>query len=101
MPKYLSEESKGILKGILNVNPERRLKIGQIRETKWYQQLGAQYMVKGIMVGKDAIEANESIFKRIQALGYETTLLKEDLLKNKHNYLTTLYYLIKVKLDRN
>lgn len=76
LPKYLTEESKGILRGILNVNPERRLKIGQIRETKWYQQLGAQYIAKGIMVGKDAIEINESIFKRIQALGYETTLLK-------------------------
>ena len=38
-PKILSVESRQILKGILNTNPDTRFKIEQIRDTKWYKQL--------------------------------------------------------------
>ena len=55
IPKTLSTDSKDILRKILNTNPESRLKIAQIRETRWYQQLGKSYRQLGIVVGKDPI----------------------------------------------
>jgi hypothetical protein len=33
-------------------------------------------------------------------LGYETHLLKDYLINNKHNYLTSFYYLLKKKSER-
>lgn len=58
MPKILSSDAKDILRSILNVNPETRFKITQIRESKWYNLTSQKYEVKGIIVGKDQIEPN-------------------------------------------
>jgi 5'-AMP-activated protein kinase catalytic alpha subunit len=65
-PKILSAESKDVLKGILNTNPETRFKIEQIRDTKWYSQLPTSYNASGIIVGKDPIEPNDQILKKLQ-----------------------------------
>ena len=54
-PRILSAESKDILKGILNTNPEKRFSIKDIRSSKWYGQIGKNYAPSGIVVGKDAI----------------------------------------------
>lgn len=55
LPKILSQDSKDILKNILNVNPETRFKITEIRESKWYKSVNKSYVANGIIVGKDAI----------------------------------------------
>lgn len=65
LPKILSQESKDILKNILNVNPETRFKIPQIRDSKWYKQALIKYEAAGIIVGKDPIEPNERIIKKL------------------------------------
>lgn len=36
MPKILSSEARDILRNVLNVNPDTRYKIAQIRASKWY-----------------------------------------------------------------
>lgn len=58
LPKFISPASKDILKCILNVNPENRYTIQQIRSTEWFQQLGYQYAPKGILIGKNPLEVN-------------------------------------------
>jgi hypothetical protein len=47
-----------LLKGILNINPEARFKLEQIRDTRWFNQLGKIYKADGILVGKDQIEVD-------------------------------------------
>ena len=47
-----------MLKSILNVNPANRYTIQQIRNTDWIQQLGNAYQAKGLIVGRDAINAD-------------------------------------------
>jgi len=46
------------LKGVLNINPWSRFKIQQIRDTKWFNQLGTIYKSEGIIVGKDVIDVD-------------------------------------------
>lgn len=65
MPKILSSDAKEILKSILNVNPETRFKIQQIRDSKWFNLTSYRYESKGIIVGKDVIEPNEQIIKNM------------------------------------
>jgi hypothetical protein len=55
MPKFLSPESREILRSVLNVNPDVRFKIPQIRATKWYNLSKTRHESKGIIVGKDEI----------------------------------------------
>lgn len=55
MPKILSSDAKEVLKSILNVNPETRYKITQIRDSRWYNLTSYKYESKGIIVGKDQI----------------------------------------------
>jgi len=49
----------------LNVNPETRFKIQQIRDSKWFNLTSYRYESKGIIVGKDVIEPNEQIIKNM------------------------------------
>lgn len=39
LPRFLSVDSKEIIKNILNVNPEARFTIGDIRESRWYRKV--------------------------------------------------------------
>ena len=37
IPKFISANARDILKGILNVNPEKRYKLEDIRNHKWFK----------------------------------------------------------------
>ena len=100
-PKILSAESKDILKGILNTNPDTRFKIDQIRETKWYSQLSTGYNATGIIVGKDPIEPNELILRKLQKYSIEMSQARTYIINNRHNQVTAFYYLLKIKSERD
>jgi 5'-AMP-activated protein kinase catalytic alpha subunit len=55
MPRFLSADARDILRNVLNVNPETRFKIPQIRASKWYNLSKVKHEAKGIIVGKDQI----------------------------------------------
>ena len=86
---------------MLNVNPEKRFNIKDIRDSKWYGLLNKNYSPQGIVVGKDHIEADERILKKMAKYGVEGLQAKTFVENNKHNQATALYYLLKVKADRD
>lgn len=43
MPKILSSEARDILRNVLNVNPDTRYKIPQIRSSRWYNIFKPKY----------------------------------------------------------
>ena len=47
-----------MLKCLLDVNPETRYKVDQIRESKWYNLSNKKYVSNGIIVGKDVMVIN-------------------------------------------
>ena len=49
-PKYVSENFKDLLSKILNVNPQTRYTIDQIRNHEWSKQV-PEYKEKGIIIG--------------------------------------------------
>ena len=52
----------------MNVNPETRFKIPQIRASKWFNLSKTKHETKGIIVGKDQIVPNEMVIKRMKDL---------------------------------
>ena len=65
MPKILSAEARDILRNVLNVNPDTRYKIPQIRSSRWYNIYKSKNEQKGIIVGKDQINPDESIVRKM------------------------------------
>ena len=94
------------MKGILNTNPEKRYGIKDIRGSKWYGQLGKNYAPTGIIVGKDPIEVDDRILKKMSkysgsSTSFDMNQAKTFIENNRHNQSTALYYLLKIKADRD
>lgn len=58
IPKFIGNDAKDLMRKILNVDPETRHKIPQIKESKWYNLVRERSNLKGIIVSKDTIEPN-------------------------------------------
>ena len=89
-----------MLKCLLDVNPQTRYKIDQIRESKWYNLSNKKYIANGIIVGKDTIEINDKVARIIQKQGVSLGQIKTYILNNRHNHVTTFYYLLLKKAEK-
>lgn len=99
-PKFLTMEARDILKNILNVNPDARYKIPQIRAHKWYNLSKQKYETKGIIVGKDQIVPNENVIRRMEKLDFDPVQTRTYVINNRHNHITATYYLLMKKMER-
>ena len=102
-PKVLTADSKEMLKNILNTSPEARFKVNQIKESKWYNMTGKKYEAKGIVVGSDAVPADEAVIATMKKMGVtaESSQIKTYIGNNRHNHITAFYYLLKKKAEKN
>ena len=101
-PDFLSEQVKDLLKGILNVDPNRRLTIEGIRGHPWLGNLGLVTKpypshCKTEECGRcDSwpLSWDEEILDKLTRFDYSRDLAIKSLEANKHNHLTTSYYLL-------
>lgn len=100
MPKVLTSEARDILRNVLNVNPETRYKIPQIRSSKWYSIYKPKYEARGIIVGKDQIIADDNIIRRMEKHDFDPVQIRTYVLNNRHNHVTATYYLFQRKLEK-
>ena len=100
MPKFLTSESRDILRNILNVNPQTRFKIPQIRTSKWYNICKQSHESKGIIVGKDTIPVDNNVIKRMTKFDFDSVQARTYVINNRHNHVTAMYYLMKKKMDK-
>ena len=97
MPKILTSEARDILRCILNVNPDTRYKIAQIRDCKWFNIIQPAYESRGIIVGKDPIIPDEKTIKKMERYKMDPVQAKTYVINNRHNHTTALYYLIQMR----
>lgn len=86
------------MRNILNVNPETRYKIAQIRGSKWYNLCKSQHEAKGIVVGKDAMPIDNTVVKRMTKFDFDPVQTRTYVLNNRHNHITAMYYLLMKKM---
>jgi len=98
-PKFLSESAKDFLKCILNVDPEKRYTIDQIRQHEWYKQ-NEDIKYSGIIVGSDQIPVDERLLNKWLELGHEGDYALKWIEANKHNSVTATYNLLLKKAIR-
>ena len=92
-PKFISHEAKDLIKNILNTDPDSRINIEGIRNHQWFKQVPEEKGL-GILVGYDQIPVDTSILKQLDAYRTQTDYVRQCIEANKHNSVTTGYYLL-------
>ena len=102
-PEYLSPNAVDFLHKILNVEPNNRYNIEQIKTHPWFNMLNPKInMIEGLLIDKYIIPFDEEIIKEmIQKYHYNEKIVKINIIINKHNHITTTYYLMLQKKIRN
>ncbi|KAM3136190.1 hypothetical protein pb186bvf_011649 [Paramecium bursaria] len=100
IPKHVSVECKDLLLKILNTDPTKRYNIQQIKNHKWCKQIKHEDY-KGIVVGSDTIEVDEIVIEQLRQYNVDISQCRKYIQKNRHNQLTTLYYLQLAKYKRS
>ena len=102
VPETVTPEFKDLVYKILEKNPNNRLTIEQIKEHKWMHMFEFNYMKSpGIIINKDILPIDVNLIKEL--VGYNETKIRNlisDILTNKHNNNTILYYLKVESLKR-
>ena len=100
VPETLSDNAKDILHRILNVDPNKRYNIEQIKNHPWFNQLNPKlYMSEGLLINKVIVPIDENIVDIMVNKYYlNKEEIKTNLILNEHNEITTTYYLILKKI---
>ena len=92
-PKFLSAEAKDLLNCVLCTDPDKRYTIEQIRVHPWCIQTVSEAS-HGILVGYNAIPVDSYILGKLGELGLSVEVTRKSIEANKHNNMTTTYYLL-------
>ena len=95
IPEFLSDNAKDFLSKILVVDPKKRYNITQIKKHPWFNQLDQKrYMSRGLLLNKFIVPIDEEIVEKMKKeYEYNEKEIRMNLLANKHNHITTTYYL--------
>ena len=101
IPSYLSDKAKDLIKKILITDPKKRANINQIKNHPWFHLYKNEYgkiiIYEGLLLTEIVIPIDEEIVKEMIEK-YNFGLKKEEIriaiLSNKHNDITTIYYLL-------
>lgn len=101
IPKYVSDNARDIIKSILQTNPEKRYRVVDIRKHGWYLSTPLPRITGGIFIGLSQIPVNVMILDRLVDLSFKKDHVLKCINANKHNHITTSYYLLLKKAERD
>ncbi|CAD8151667.1 unnamed protein product [Paramecium octaurelia] len=95
VPNFISPEGINFLKGILNINPEKRFNLEQIKSHPWFKLFRRSHSIPpGIIIGYHRIPIDNNIVQHLKELGFDEEYVKICLDANKQNNVTTSYFLL-------
>ena len=112
LPGYLSYKCKDLIKNILVTNPSKRYGFEDIKKHPWFMSVNNisgknnLFNSPGIIIDHDVIPIDINIIKEMyfakEYKNFSISNMISDIIRNRHNKITTGYYLIlKRKLRRN
>ena len=104
-PKFFSSELKNLLKKILEVNPKKRAKLKEIKDSNWFNLYNNEennnFYSEGININEIIIPIDNDILNKMKEIGFKKSNVAVDIIKNEYNNVTTTYYLLlKRKIKR-
>ena len=102
IPKFLSENCKDLLHKILNVDPEKRYTIRQIKKHPWFNLINPRInMSEGLLLNVNIVPVDEKILEEmVTKFKFKIEEIRANLISNNHNHTTTTYYLLLSKKIR-
>lgn len=99
-PNFLSAEARSLIQSLLSTDPDRRYTIEDIRRHPWYQ-LSPEEPAAGLIVGVNKLPVDMGIVKKLEEYEIEADAGVKALEENRHNHVTTTYYLLLKKEIRD
>ena len=93
VPSFVSESCKELIKRILTVDHNKRITIQEIKEHAWFKQRDS-YLAEGLLINTIVIPIDEDIVNKLTEYKFNKEEVRCSVLSNKHNHLTTSYYLM-------
>jgi len=93
-PPFLSEGVKDLIGGLLTIDPERRMTVPQVRMHPWYRQLPEASLKSS---GGRSEHLEEDVVEQLEKFGFSRDYAVKCLQMNKHNHVTSTYYLLIAK----
>ena len=104
IPNYLSDIAQDALRRILTVNPEKRIKLKELKIHPFFN-LDKTPLERGILIGIEDIYVNYDIVKEIKEKYFENkdkvneNYIIENIKQNYYNNITAIYYLLLKKKE--
>lgn len=99
-PKFISDAVKDLISGLLTTEPNRRFTVPVIRSHPWYRQISeASVPPSDLMPGQHGM-LEEDVLRDLDSFGFPRDYAVRCLELNKHNHVTTTYYLLAEKKRR-
>ena len=95
IPDFVSPLLKDLIQRILEIDPDKRITIDEIKEHKWVNNFGFNYMKSpGVLLDEYFLPIDIYLIKEIKKENEnEIRKMVDDILMNKHNNNTINYYL--------
>ena len=93
IPAFISSNVKDLIISILNIDPEKRFSIEQIKSHLWYKTAMPVYFHEGLIIGYNRVPIQHEILKIMESQGFDPKYIERCLDANKHNHATTTYNL--------
>lgn len=95
-PYEISAICKDMIKKLLCINPDKRIKIDQIKQHSFYTMGLKQLKKKEFIIDHKSI--SNKVLEKLGKLGYKSSEIKNSLKNNENNYISTAYNLLYNKL---
>ena len=94
IPKFVSPDGREMITNLLNTDPEKRFKIGDIRKHAWFNQIPFVKVIGGLFIGLSQIPIHTKVLDMLIQYNFKKDYAVKCINANKHNHVTTTYYLL-------
>ena len=100
LPSFVTEGCKDLIRKIMTVDQELRYTIAEIKQHPWYKALKPK-INEGLLSNKIVFPCDSEIIAEMREKGFNIDEVRESIILNKHNHLSTSYYLLVKKKIKN
>ena len=99
IPSFVSDQARDLLTKILTTDPNNRYTLNQIKSHPWFN-FNTVKVNEGLLVNITIIPIDDKIIMKMEEYGFNKDETRQNVLANRHNHITTTYYLLLKKIVR-